>query len=100
MTAPTNTAIIIGLYAQQMQPDIVEEREGVTYIGYAAPGCLSETDPKWSIKRIYEHKDDAGVNTQHIEYAEGSNKFKFRWSERANLSYKINKYFKPTEMEP
>ena len=53
------------------------------YIGRADPGTAN-TDAKWQIRKLLY---DGSNNCTHILFAEGSWKFKFRWSSRAVYNY-------------
>ncbi len=58
--------------------------ENITYIGYPAPTCKGDDDPKWAIQL----KITSGT-VETIGFANGTGKFDQAWSNRKNLQYKI-----------
>lgn len=98
---PNNTAFVAAMYSESVQPAIVEDNgQGITMIGYASPECTGEADPRWMIKRIYESTDEHKVNTQRIEYAEGTKAYNKTWKDRYLYEYKINAKFIGTDVQP
>jgi len=53
------------------------------YIGRAEPGT-ENTEAKWQIRKLLY---DGSNNCTHILFAEGSWKFRYRWSSRAVYDY-------------
>ena len=55
----------------------------VIYIGYAEPGT-SKGSAKWQIRKLTY---DANGAMSDVQFANGSNEFKFEWDERATYTY-------------
>lgn len=70
-------------------PSVIDEKsETLTYIGYArVPSDIEEahkeSKPIWAIKRI-----EKTGNVTKIKWANGSQSFTNKWSERDNYTYK------------
>lgn len=69
-----------GDYTVRMEYDA---NDNPIYIGRAEPGT-GMTESYWQIKRLTY---DGSGNCTRIEYANGDNGFKFRWSSRAVYNY-------------
>jgi len=65
-------------------PVFVEELTNITYLGYAAPGTVSEASPTFLVKRV----EVQGPLTT-TKYAEGSGRYDKKWSDRAIYEYKF-----------
>lgn len=69
-------------FDQSMPIPMSEVVGGITYIGYCKRLGIGFDKPEWLIIRITEV---AGLTTP--EYAEGTNTFTSKWSDRATLTY-------------
>ena len=66
-------------------PKVVEEIDGMTYIGDCLPDCTTFSDKKWLIKLV---ATDAETGLQRILCANGCESYNQAWSERRELEYK------------
>lgn len=65
-------------------PKVVEDNDGMTYIGDCTPDCTGYGDAKWLIKLVATDKKSG---LQRIFYANGSTAYDQRWTDRYNLPY-------------
>ena len=65
-------------------PKVVEDNDGMTYIGDCTPDCTGYGDAKWLIKLVTTDKESG---LQRIFYANGSTAYNQRWTDRYNLPY-------------
>lgn len=80
----------------QARPSIIDRvSSDLIFFGFCLPSTRSESDPQWLIQ-IYV-KDDYGI--ERTGFANGTRDFNQSWSNRYNLSYKMNANMPDIEFE-
>ena len=85
----TSVQLLTRMAYDGIEPSKVDETDDNTmYIGFCLPGCTGVNDPKWLIKLVKTQETE-----KTISFANGSKLFNQAWSNRLNLTYKVNELF-------
>lgn len=89
IASPSLIQLIAAANVNGIAPVVVDAaNENTTYVGYCLPSCAGYDDNKWLIKRVLK---DGNLTT--ISWTNGVMDFNQVWSNRTNLTYKLNEKF-------